>query len=238
MRHSIAILSIVAFVLLSGFTLKKTEAGDHTIHFSTREVAVYVKGLFPADRELLEAGLHVWTATCATFTPMLVDGEPRERSGDTVTVEWRDDWGEYDEAELGHTITLSNTRTGEILEARIELNGNHVFALHGQACTGEFDVTTVVAHEFGHAAGLGHSSEAGALMTATRRMGVHQHELSPDDRAGFCEIYPVEPVEEVIIGEGGCTCLAAPMNNQGFVSIVTTFIVAGWLYRRRRVRKT
>jgi len=229
------IFSILAFIFLTGFTLKRTGNEGHPVRFFTSNVTVYVKGEFPADRALLKTALHAWTATCAELKHTLSEDEtPKDLKG-AITVQWKQEWGEDDPAELGHTITITNARTGEILGTQIEINGNHTFALHGRACTGEFDVATVFAHEFGHAVGLDHSLANGALMTATRAMGVSQWELSPDDEAGYCALYPLRDIEETD-NRGGCNCMFIK-NKKGELTTVVMFFLILWLVSRAKDSK-
>ena len=101
------------------------------------------------------------------------------------------------------TVTFES-RSGVILDADIELNGEH-FDLGVVTTPGEqsqlMDVQNVMTHEVGHFLGLAHSrpeSHIGdgdyrdATMFATTFRGeTVRRELSEDDIAGVCTIYPI-----------------------------------------------
>ncbi len=220
---------VLALVFLTGFTLKKTHDGARVVHFFTPSVTVHVEGDFPADRGLVEIALNVWTATCADMIHDLSQAPPTDLHN-TIVVHWKETWADGDPAELAHTITFWNAHTGEILRAEIEVNGGRNFALHGKACTGEYDTATVIAHEFGHAFGLDHSGVEGALMAPTRATGVSQSKLSGDDRAGYCSLYPVQTVGETD-ETGGCTV----MGSANLFAVLVSAIIA--LCRRRKRRQ-
>lgn len=51
------------------------------------------------------------------------------------------------------------------------------------------DLQSVLLHEFGHAAGLGHSAQGSAVMYATYSTGTTRRQLTPDDISGAQAIY-------------------------------------------------
>lgn len=93
---------------------------------------------------------------------------------------------------LALTTITYGTRTGEILDADIEVN-----SLNTALSTGDRNITndlqSILAHEVGHFFGLAHSKVADATMNPRYNVNVADttfRTLSEDDRNGICEIYP------------------------------------------------
>jgi hypothetical protein len=95
---------------------------------------------------------------------------------------------------VGSTLALTtltfNVETGEIFDADVEINSfENPLTAKGQ--TPEADLLSIVTHEAGHFLGLSHSCVTGATMEPHYQFGdVSLRDLSPDDIAGICEIYP------------------------------------------------
>jgi MYXO-CTERM domain-containing protein len=92
---------------------------------------------------------------------------------------------------LAVTCVTLNLRTGEILDADMEINTTPPFfdfSLPGDSIGA--DLHTVITHEAGHFVGLDHSHLNGAVMFASYDDSVILSSLSDDDIAGVCEIYP------------------------------------------------
>jgi hypothetical protein len=123
--------------------------------------------------------------------PSLVDECPGSQSFNGVNeAGWVDLGGRQADGSLTLGVTWYNFRTrrgpfGAPQEADIALNSSATWGAGG------FDLVTVAAHEFGHAAGLGHSSDSEALMYAW-----YQEARSPllgsDDIAGISALYPMD----------------------------------------------
>jgi hypothetical protein len=93
-------------------------------------------------------------------------------------------------SEIALTTVTMNIETGEILDADLEVNSEqYTFKLDDPPIgTPDLrDLRMVMAHELGHFLGLSHANDSLALM---RDGGKTSPELSPDDVAGVCEIYP------------------------------------------------
>lgn len=97
---------------------------------------------------------------------------------------------------LGVTWYNFKTRGGPFAapqEADMALNANDIIAwgsyLPGEDSGLEIDTITVAAHEFGHAAGLGHSNDVDALMYASYQ-GARDPLLGQDDVDGISSLYP------------------------------------------------
>jgi hypothetical protein len=95
---------------------------------------------------------------------------------------------------IGLTTTRFDTRTGELWDADIELNGVGATLTVGDPIRGD-DLLSVLTHEAGHFLGLSHSFDNAATMKPVYdpvRDGDSFRSLAADDIAGICEIYPPE----------------------------------------------
>lgn len=88
---------------------------------------------------------------------------------------------------LALTTVTFNARTGEILDADVEIN-----SAENKLTTGDnSDLLAIATHEAGHVLGLAHSNSSGSTMWAFYAAPHGSAaELSPDDAAGICDAYP------------------------------------------------
>ncbi len=91
---------------------------------------------------------------------------------------------------LALTTVTFNVETGEIRDADIELNASDVtFSTSDTEVT--FDLQSILTHEAGHFLGLAHSPDKDATMRADYPpKSTSLRDLSPDDVAGICALYP------------------------------------------------
>lgn len=93
---------------------------------------------------------------------------------------------------LAITTITYGTKTGEILDADIEVNSLNTALSTGDSNISN-DLQSILAHEVGHFFGLAHSKVADATMNRRYNVNVADttfRTLSEDDREGICDIYP------------------------------------------------
>lgn len=95
------------------------------------------------------------------------------------------------------TITFA-TKTGEILDADIEVNSAEI-PLSTSDTLVTSDLQSILTHEFGHFFGLAHTLDETATMNADYDRGDKSFRtLAADDIEGICDIYPgvAEPIND------------------------------------------
>lgn len=97
-------------------------------------------------------------------------------------------------ATLGTTCTLwpaSQGPTAKLVEFDMELNDDaSLWSSMTPTPGNKYDLPTTILHELGHAAGLGHSTDGGAVMYPSLGKGVQHRNLSQDDISGLLAAYP------------------------------------------------
>jgi len=128
-------------------------------------------------------------------------------------------------------VTSVTTVGGKITTASIELNADASSEGNIENYR-ETRLGIVVAHEMGHALGLGHSVAESALMYYS--IGRKEHvALSSDDIAGVTYLYPRNEPEDGVLG---CGTLGGPTGGGGGGGLLGTIAIAGLAsyYLRRR----
>lgn len=120
--------------------------------------------------------------------------EYNSRVGNANIVLFREDEWPYAGAAnaIGLTTTRFDTKTGDLWDADIELNGVGATLTVGDPIGGD-DLLSVLTHEAGHFLGLSHSVDNAATMKSIydpARDGTSFRSLAADDIAGICAIYP------------------------------------------------
>jgi hypothetical protein len=106
---------------------------------------------------------------------------------------FRDDEWPYPQSEdaVGLTSTTYDEKTGQILDADIEINSTLPLSTGNTASPDGYDLLSVLTHEAGHFLGLAHSNDPFATMQPIYEIGsVDFRTPSDDDIAGICAIYP------------------------------------------------
>lgn len=165
-----------------------------------------------------------------------LDGGPHD--GENRVVIRRAAWpAELGTMTLAITTTAYVTRTGELLDGDVDVNGvDVVLGIAARPGPGEEDLANTLTHELGHAIGLSHSGDASATMFARSAPGeVLKRDLDADDEDAICTIYPagsptpIEPRSRVL----GCGCRAGAARAASSVALSAIVSIA-LVYRRRR----
>ncbi len=152
-----------------------------------------------------------------------------------------------DASALALTTVTFNWKTGEILDADVELNTAQANFTVGDQDV-DVDLESIIQHESGHFLGLDHSANFYATMASGYGPGtVHPRQLSDDDKAGICAVYPKDRevagescqaygVYSTVCTNGGCSLTAglAPRDARlTWWALALSLLGAGALRRRR-----
>lgn len=116
------------------------------------------------------------TLRCPSLVRECRGGQYNDRANDVG-------WARLSYGTLG--VTWSTSRLDE---ADMAINNRHRWSLGCRNLTNTYDLQSVFLHENGHVAGLGHSSDIGAVMYPSYQ--VARCALAADDQAGIRALYP------------------------------------------------
>jgi hypothetical protein len=130
---------------------------------------------------------------------------------------------------LALTTVTFGVEDGAIFEAYTEVNStpSHPLTTQEPPPTGSaaYDLQAILTHEAGHFLGLAHAAETTSVMYAYYKPG--KIELTADDVAGLCAIYP-QPSPS----SGGCAEARGAGGAGGVGLLVAGLVLAGALRRR------
>jgi MYXO-CTERM domain-containing protein len=183
------------------FQVKRTDEGA-TIKWNRAKVAFKLNEGgsddmgFEATRRAIKASFDQWnlehgTDIELTFEGTTTDTEPGfNRSGEnTNLVTFEEEAWPFEQTALAVTLTTFNTRTGELLDADIIVNGQHYTWGNGGE-EAQHDLANSLTHEVGHFVGLDHSHQLEATMYPSAHPGeLKKRDLSDDDTAGLFALY-------------------------------------------------
>lgn len=166
-----------------------------------------------------------------------LDGGPYD--GENRIVIRRSDWpAALGSATLAITTTAYLTRTGELLDADIDVNGvDAQLSIAALPAPSDDDLLNTVTHEMGHALGLAHSPAPSATMFATSgRAEITKRDLDADDRDAICTIYPRDrptPDAPIERNPSGCACRAGSSSRAPLWARLLVGLAIGAAARRR-----
>ncbi len=151
----------------------------------------------PPDQALqaIQAAADTWTNVAGADFQFVYGGtttatDASNPPNDRNEVLWKD---EGNTGVLGTTWYWYWSTTKEIFEADMVINDYYNWDTSGAPAGDEFDLQSVVLHEFGHFLHLGHDDNPGAVMYPSIAPGVVARTLHANDIAGIQYIYPAPP---------------------------------------------
>ncbi len=240
----------------AAFTITTTEGGEPR-RWWLDELVYRVSVARPGElewevaREAIREGWRAWEAAADRCDPptLRYGGKSRatghtaptflDELGDNVVVFVHDpdDWAArgYSVHWIAVTSVTSNSLTGEIIDADIQLNDDHYVFSASEVPTGDVDLVSVVAHEAGHALGLDHAAAPGSTMYAEYANSsnpIGARTLARDDIDGICELYDIAPAP-VDPGPGCAGGAAAGEAGEVLLLLLLTLAAVGRRSRRR-----
>ena len=97
---------------------------------------------------------------------------------------------------LGRTCTVwpaTGGTSAPLAEFDMELSSKVNWSTAETTPPGHYDLWSTILHEFGHAAGLGHTKDNSGVMWATLKAAQQKRSLTADDREGIFAAYPGAP---------------------------------------------
>lgn len=229
---------------------------------------------YETARETIQQGFDTWSAAdCGNGdTPsfrVVDDGEIEcaraeyNQQGPNANVfMFRDDDWPYRNTSgdaLALTTVTYSVETAEIYDADVELNAvDTLFTVSDEPDEIVSDLRSVVTHEIGHFLGLSHSENHLAVMRVGYNQGTTElRELTDDDIAGVCEIYPPGEISGSCTprhgfssqcgsdgkkdDDGGCSLRPSSARNDGnrarAASMIALAVLGLSLRRRRALRR-
>ncbi len=237
------------------------------VHLNTRglrDVSGAGQDLDAVLRRAFARSLAAWSdAECGRAVPalQLVDGGDLDAPLDlaldgrnvvSVNRRWSPD-AYHLPGTVAFTVVTTDARSGSLLEADIEINALSAENPLGRRWDdgaptwGVVDAPSALLHEVGHLAGLWHSLVPGAVMQASMDIERQRRDLTDDDRAGVCAVYPggppppraarcvpERPVARAIPAGG---CVARPSGRHGARATTWTCVAVGLAARCARGRR-
>jgi predicted Zn-dependent protease len=179
------VLVMVGSLPVAAYEPLKTEFGAKKI-WAQKELRVAWKESnaqkTPAHRSALKKALLQWDRAACGSPQLRWEKDPTKAD---ILISFSPSPWPFKKSLAAHTDVDANPRKGLVTGAHISLN---------PAQTPELNLARLLAHEVGHALGLGHSRHQEAVMRAglTRDAG-GPGVLALDDLAGLCSLYPETP---------------------------------------------
>jgi len=130
---------------------------------------------------------------------------------------------------LGLTTVTFGVDDGRIFAAYTEINtAQKTIVAQEPPPMGAYDLQAILTHETGHVLGLAHATEPASVMYAFYHSEAIN--LTADDAAGLCSIYPPSSQS----GDGGGGCAVGPLRGDDALGAVAVALVGLAMLLRRR----
>jgi hypothetical protein len=227
-------------------------------HWAKNSVTIYLddslKKLGPNADEAVMQAFGQWVASDPRLPALSFDTggtstEPKRDGKSTVSFGKITTPGH--EKDVAITITYSNDKTGEILEADTILNALYPMGLlkakakpadalaseraeESEDCQNRYDAQNVATHEAGHFFGLGEDmvERTATMFLSIGQCETHKRELSPTDVGAVVTLYAKnEDAEEAQAGPKACSFGGVPATGGAF-TLPALFLGLALLRRR------
>ncbi len=222
--------ALVMQIVSGSPVLKKSSDGDN-VRWHSSKATVYLDSSLDAvsshARDAVQVGFGTWLSSGAKLPDLSFDSTKGATFGETPNGKSEIMYGPITipghEDNLALTITFSDPKTGEVLEADMIFNSNHPYALltgagssddngsqqnhlstasansGGSSCSDQYDLQSVATHEAGHFFGLGedYDVKTATMYYTTGRCETNKRVLLTSDETTMDSLY--------VAGETGST---------------------------------
>ncbi len=193
-----------------------------------------------AAQAALDASIATWNAVDCAYLKLTDAGTTTapvigyQRSGpNTNLVTWLESGWSQSALAIAATLTTFECASGKLVDADVLFNGQgFTFSAAPIGVPATADIENTFTHELGHLVGFDHNPDPASTMFAEAAAGeTAKRDLTADDVAGMCAVYPVG--QEPELDEGGCCGAGARPSPAAGVAALGVALVLG---RRRRRR--
>lgn len=202
-------------------------------HWQKKSVTVYLdpslERLSPHADEAVMQAFGSWVASDQRLPSLAFDTggtSPQPKQDGKSTVSYAPITTPGHEKDVAITVTYSNDKTGEILEADMILNALYPMgvlsgkpkeqggarAMEADDCQSRYDAQNVATHEAGHFFGLGEdmTEHAATMFLSIGQCEMHKRELAATDVGAMTQLYAQVSAEEGSGGPRACSFGRAP----------------------------
>jgi hypothetical protein len=242
---------------------KQSSTGKN-VHWQKNAVTIYLdeslKQLSPTTDEAVMQAFGRWVASDANLPNISFDsvkGSAVPKQDGKSIVSFGKITAAGHEQDVAVTITYSDSKTGEILEADMVLNSKYAMgvlkerqpdpsgkvaatshASEAEECQNRYDAQNVATHEAGHFFGLGEDmvERQATMFLSINQCETHKRELESTDVSAVSLLYAdAASSEEKAAGPRACSFGGAPAGSSGLSWVAS--LVLGFALTRRRSRR-
>jgi Matrixin len=253
--------------------LKKSSDGD-SVRWHSNKATVYLDASLDAvggqARDAVQLGFGTWLSSGAKLPNLSFDSTKNAQFGQTPNGKSEIMYGPITipghEDNLALTITFSDPKTGEVLEADMIFNSNHPFALlsgtgdsdddgsqkspsttasasSASTCNEKYDLQSVATHEAGHFFGLGedYDVKTATMYYTTGRCETNKRALQTSDETTMDALYVASEAASASdsstdTGKGCGGARIGQGKTDGAASLLSLVGLLGFVSWRRRRR--